>query len=101
MVDLNAHEAGNGGQMPREAYRPTEAPLLGGGFFTSSQYPIALALTFALVFFSKCHYRESSAEEHPLRSEASRRRSEHNIHRSPCRRRCEVRLCHCPRLLHI
>ena len=29
MVDLNAHEAGNGGQMPREAYRPTEAPLLG------------------------------------------------------------------------
>ena len=30
MVDLNAHEAGNGGQMPREAYSPTESPLLGG-----------------------------------------------------------------------
>ena len=33
MVDLNAHEAGNGGQMPREAYSPTEAPLLGGQRF--------------------------------------------------------------------
>ena len=29
MADLNAHEAGNGGQMPREAYSPTESPLLG------------------------------------------------------------------------
>ena len=31
MVDLNAHEAGNGGKKPREACNPTESPLLGDG----------------------------------------------------------------------
>ena len=29
MVDLNGHEAGNAGHMPRKAYRVTGSPLLG------------------------------------------------------------------------
>ena len=31
MVDLNAHEAGNGGKKPREAYSLPKSPLLGDG----------------------------------------------------------------------
>ena len=68
----------------------------------SSRLHITLATTaLALMFSANPFTAKSPAETRHCRPSSDRRYREHDIHCSPNRRCCEVRLRDCGRLLHI